>query len=136
MKNEEIHLAIESFNDALVIRPEALPFAYYMLGVCYFRSEEFDRSRECLERTLQQDPNYAEAYVFLGSIAGNNNDLEEAEQHLKKAISIDPTLTEPYYNLAKIYALKGSKTEALKYYREALKNGADLDLEFERRISS
>ena len=32
-----INLAVESFNDAILIRGDNLPFAHFMLGVCYYR---------------------------------------------------------------------------------------------------
>ncbi len=107
-----------------------------MLGVCHYRSGDLERARPYLARSIEQDPDNAQAHVFLGSVAGNDNQLDEAEHHFKEAIRIDPTLTEPYYNLAVIYERRGNKEEALRFYREALKNGADLDLEFEKKLSA
>ncbi len=135
IKIDELDLAIAAFNDALVIRGDNLPFAQFMLGVCYYRFNDLQRARVYLAKAIDQDPNNAQAHVFLGSVAGNGNQFDAAEHHFKEAIRIDPTLTEPYYNLAKIYQLRGSKLEALKYYRQALENGADLDLELERKLS-
>lgn len=146
MKNDEIGLATGSFNDAIVIRGEFLPFAHFMLGVCNYKlaqreppGEERQKfltiSRTTLRRSLEQDNDNAQAHIFLGSVAGHGKQFDEAEHHFKEAIRIDPTLTQPYYNLAKIYEQKGDKQEALKFYREALKNGGDLDLEFESRLS-
>jgi tetratricopeptide (TPR) repeat protein len=68
-------------------------------------------------------------------VAGREMKHDEAEVHFKTAIRIDPTLAQPYYNLAVIYLDKGDKQEALKYYREALKRGADPDLKFEASLA-
>ncbi|MEO1835659.1 MAG: tetratricopeptide repeat protein, partial [Akkermansiaceae bacterium] len=135
VKNNEIPLAIDSFNNAIVIRGENLPFAQFMLGVCHYRLGEFQESNTYLRKSLELENDNAQAYIFLGSVAGREMKHEEAEVHFKTAISIDPTLAQPYYNLAVIYLDKGDKQEALKYYREALKRGADPDLKFEASLA-
>lgn len=135
VKNNEIPLAIDSFNNAIVIRGENLPFAQFMLGVCHYRLGEFQESNTYLRKSLELENDNAQAYIFLGSVAGREMKHEEAEVHFKTAISIDPTLAQPYYNLAVIYLDKGDKQEALKYYREALKRGADPNLKFEASLA-
>ena len=135
VKNEDIPLAISSFNDALVIRGDNLPFAHFMLGVCHYRVADLPNSRLSLQRAVDLDNDNAKAYVFLGNVAGREEHDEEAETHFKTAIQIDPTLSDPYYNLAVIYLRKGMKEEALQFYQEALKRGADPNLEFEASLA-
>lgn len=135
VKNEDIPLAISSFNDALVIRGDNLPFAHFMLGVCHYRVADLQNSRLSLQRAVDLDNDNAKAYVFLGNVAGREEHDEEAETHFKTAIQIDPTLSDPYYNLAVIYLRKGMKEEALQFYQEALKRGADPNLEFEASLA-
>ena len=53
MKNDEIGLATGSFNDAIVIRGEFLPFAHFMLGVCNYKLAQREppgEERQKLER--------------------------------------------------------------------------------------
>ncbi len=135
VKNEDIPLAISSFNDALVIRGDNLPFAHFMLGVCHYRGADLQNSRLSLQRAVDLDNDNAKAYVFLGNVAGREDRDDEAEKHFQTAIQIDPTLSDPYYNLAVIYLRKGMKEEALKFYQEALKRGADPNLEFESSLA-
>ena len=106
-----------------------------MLGVCHYRLSDLGNSRQSLRRAVDLDSENAKAYVFLGNVAGRENLDDEAETHFKAAIQIDPTLSDPYYNLAVIYLRKGLKKEALKYYQEALKRGADPNLEFEASLA-
>ena len=136
VKNEDLPLALSSFNDALVIRGDNLPFAHFMLGVCHYRLSDLNNSKESLQRAVDLDNNNAKAHVFLGNVAGREERDEDAEIHFKAAIEIDPTLSDPYYNLAVIYLRKGLKEEALKFYQEALKRGADPNLEFEASLAS
>lgn len=136
VKNEDLPLALSSFNDALVIRGDNLPFAHFMLGVCHYRLSNLDDSKQSLERAVDLDNNNAKAHVFLGNVAGREERDNDAEAHFRTAIEIDPTLSDPYYNLAVIYLRKGLKDEALKLYQEALKRGADPNLEFEARLAS
>ena len=135
VKNDEVSLAISSFNDALVIRGDNLPFAHFMLGVCHYRMTDLQNSKLSLRRAIELDNNNAKAWIFLGNVAGREQRDDEAEAHFRAAIEIDPTLSEPYYNLAVIYLRKGNKEEALNYYREALKRGADPNLEFEASLA-
>ncbi len=135
VKNDEVSLAISSFNDALVIRGDNLPFAHFMLGVCHYRMTDLQNSKLSLRRAIELDNNNAKAWIFLGNVAGREQRDDEAEAHFRAAIEIDPTLSDPYYNLAVIYLRKGNKEEALNYYREALKRGADPNLEFEASLA-
>ncbi|MFP6884609.1 MAG: tetratricopeptide repeat protein [Roseibacillus sp.] len=135
VKNEDIPLAISSFNDALVIRGDNLPFAHFMLGVCHYRVADLQNSRLSLQHAVDLDNDNAKAFVFLGNVAGREDHDDEAENHFKTAIQIDPTLSDPYYNLAVIYLRKGMKEEALQFYQEALKRGADPNLEFEASLA-
>jgi tetratricopeptide (TPR) repeat protein len=147
LKNDEIKLAVEAFHNALVIRGDNLPFAHFMLGVCYYHNalranrerdeqEGMAQARLSLEKSLNQNPNNAEAHVFLGSVAGEGNELDKAEHHFKEAIRINPTLTEPYYNLAVIYNERGQKEEAREYYKKALENGAPFDPKLDYLLSA
>ncbi|MBJ05835.1 MAG: hypothetical protein CMO40_01785 [Verrucomicrobiaceae bacterium] len=135
VKNDEVPLAISSFNDALVIRGDNLPFAHFMLGVCHYRLADLQSSKVSLRRAIELDRGNAKAWIFLGNVAGREQRDDEAEAHFKAAIEIDPTLSDPYYNLAVIYLRQGNKEEALNYYREALKRGADPNLEFEASLA-
>ena len=136
VKNEDLPLALSSFNDALVIRGDNLPFAHFMLGVCHYRLADLDNSKQALERAVNLDDSNAKAHVFLGNVAGREERDDDAEAHFRTAIEIDPTLSDPYYNLAVIYLRKGLKDEALKLYQEALRRGADPNLEFEASLAS
>ena len=135
VKNDEVRLAISSFNDALVIRGDNLPFAHFMLGVCHYRLSDLPSSKLSLRRAIDLDKDNAKAWIFLGNVAGREERDDDAEAHFRAAIEIDPTLSDPYYNLAVIYLRQGNKEEALKYYREALKRGADPNLEFEASLA-
>ena len=102
---------------------------------CHYRVADLQNSRLSLQHAVDLDNDNAKAFVFLGNVAGREDHDDEAENHFKTAIQIDPTLSDPYYNLAVIYLRKGMKEEALQFYQEALKRGADPNLEFEASLA-
>lgn len=134
LRNQDPHLAIDAFNDALTIRDGPLPYAQFMLGVAFYELLEFERARDYFTVAVEQGPDNAKAYVFLGSIAGVDGRVADAEKFFLEAIKIDPTLTEPHYNLAVLRLREGKKQEALEFYRKALQNGAKPDPRLEREL--
>ena len=126
-------MAVSEFTEALAMRPD-LPYADFMLGVAQYQLGEFDTARSQIQKSLNSQPDNAKAHVFLGSIAGMKGQAPLAQTHFEEAIGIDPTLSDPYYNLAVLSVQRGAKDKALEYYRQAITNGADPDLAFERQL--
>ena len=136
LRNQDPHLAIQAFKDALTIREDIpLPYAQFMLGVAYYELLEFDEARNYFLIAVEQNPTNAHTHVFLGSIAGVKGRVAEAEGSFLEAIRLDPTLTEPFYNLAVLRSREGKKKEALKLYRRAIQNGAQPDMSFEQSLA-
>lgn len=136
LRSDDPAMAVQAFENSLAIRTDQpLPYAHFMLGVSFYRMQDYLRSKGHLDTSLGLEPDNAKAHVFLGSIAGLRPDFAAAVHHFEEAIKIDPTLTEPFYNLAVIRAEQGRMKEALQYYRSAVENGAHPDLRFEERIS-
>ncbi|MDE0826232.1 MAG: tetratricopeptide repeat protein [Akkermansiaceae bacterium] len=133
LRNQDPTLAIQSFNDALTIRPD-IPYAHFMLGVSHYELGDYLQSRQSFQESLKGDPTNAKAHVFIGSIAGVAGEFSNADKHWQKAIGLDPTLSEPYYNLAILRLREGKKTEARKLYRKARESGRQPDFALEGQI--
>ena len=69
---------------------------------------------------LEQDPNYAAAYMNLGITLFYMNNFSESIEKLKKAISINPNYPDGYFFIAEAYANSNNPKLAMDYYRQFL----------------
>jgi len=62
--------------------------------------EDLDEAAEAFEKSLQLDPNYAQAYLGLGEAARERGQLERAMACYDRALAIEPQLSEANFNKA------------------------------------
>jgi len=69
-------------------------------------------------KTIQMDPNYAEAYFSLGMAYGAMNEYDKAVKELEKAAELSNRRSVIIGDLAYIYLKKGMKDKALSIIKE------------------
>jgi tetratricopeptide (TPR) repeat protein len=93
-------------------------WAYYHLGTILFLkaqssgSTDFQEAKIMLERALQKNPKFAEAYLQLGLIAQAEQKWEAAARDLEKATQLDPQIPTAHYRLGLAYQRLGESNKA------------------------
>jgi serine/threonine protein kinase/tetratricopeptide (TPR) repeat protein len=82
--------------------------------------EEADKAIEELNKALDIDPNYAEAYQSLGLYYRYQGAFAKALDLFNKYTSVSPDQASPLDNLANLYFREGRVDEAIEKFREAL----------------
>ena len=80
----------------------------------------FKEAATHLEKALEIDPYYAEAWCNLGLLLLNAGRSEEAASDFRKAIGINPGYTNAHYDLGQALAVQGQIDEAMTHFRKAL----------------
>ena len=94
--------------------------AYLALANTY-GYEESDKAIEQLNKALEIDPNYSDAFNSLGLYYRYQGDFEKALELTKKYASVSPDQANPIDNLANLYFREGRIDEAIAKFKEALR---------------
>ena len=81
--------AIESYNQALKIKPDYVE-AYYNMAVAQNDKGDSDAAIESYKEVLKIKPDYAEAYNNMGVAQNDKGDSDEAIESCKQALKIRP----------------------------------------------
>ena len=84
-------------------------------------SRDLGQVRRSLERAIELDPSYAEAYNLLGFTLGKTGDLTAAVEKLKKAIALDPEFADAHYNLGVALWFQNQREAAAKELDQSLR---------------
>jgi tetratricopeptide (TPR) repeat protein len=93
---------------------------------CLFLANTFgyddpDKAIEELNKALEIDPNYSDAFNSLGLYYRYQGDFEKALELTKKYASVSPDQANPIDNLANLYFREGRIDEAIAKFKEALR---------------
>ena len=91
----------------------------YNYGICLSELGRIEDSVQPLERCIELDKGYTNAYVGLGVAYTRLGRNPEAEKALRQAIAQDPENAFAKRNLAAVLARSGKAAEALPYFRQA-----------------
>ena len=91
----------------------------YNYGICLSELGRIEESVPPLERCIELDKGYTNAYVGLGVAYTRLGRNPEAEKALRQAIAQDPENAFAKRNLAAVLARSGKAAEALPYFRQA-----------------
>lgn len=85
------------------------------------------KASEELERLLEYDPDYEDAYFLLGELAELDEDFGNAVQWYERLIELNPNYPNVYYRLGLIVAnqFENKEEQAAKYFERAIENKAD-----------
>ena len=86
-------------------------WAWYLKGKVYYQLNKSAEAIECFNKSIQIDPNFADAYFWMGltykSYYESNSiikhDYKTARVYIKKAVELDPNNDIYYYFLAQCY---------------------------------
>jgi len=92
----------------------------YNYGICLSELGQIDASVKPLERCVQLDDEYTNAYIGLGIAYTRLGRNEDAERALRQAIQQDPENAYAKRNLAAVLARSHKRIEALPYFRQAV----------------
>lgn len=91
----------------------------YNYGICLSELGRIEDSVPPLQRCIELDKGYTNAYVGLGVAYTRLGHNAEAEKALRQAIAQDPENAFAKRNLAAVLARSGKAAEALPYFRQA-----------------
>jgi tetratricopeptide (TPR) repeat protein/serine/threonine protein kinase len=87
---EDYERAIEYLNQSIETCTEDCHFHYVQRGLAYYRLGDYARARRDFERSLDVNPNYADAYNGLGLVDYKEGDLASAIENYTSAIELAP----------------------------------------------
>jgi tetratricopeptide (TPR) repeat protein len=114
--------AIRATDDLLAHFPNDKHILYLAAEWLYFQ-QDYERSRQLLEKALQIDPNFAPALKLLGyvSIQSGDPDPAKAIAYLKHYVSVRPGEPKPEDSLGEVLRFAGDDRGSLEHYVAALK---------------
>jgi predicted Zn-dependent protease len=108
-ENPDDHLALWFLAESL-IRQGAAP-----------GSEPENEAVECLERSIQLNPNLAQTRTLLGKTLLGRGEFDRADEQLEKALEIDPEDIAATYQLARVKQRKGDRQRAQELFAKVSK---------------
>ena len=91
----------------------------YNLGICLSELGRIDECLAPLQRCIELDPDYANAYIGLGVAHARLGNPDAAEAALRSAVRLEPENAYAKRNLAGVLARNGKPQEALPFFRQA-----------------
>ena len=113
--------AIVYLEKAVAANPEKYSNAYFRLGYCKTRVEDYDAAIHYYGKAIEEDPNYGLAYNNLGYAYILKGSPREAIAPLEKAIELEPQNRLAYVNMGDALEAIGKSRRARKYYSQAEK---------------
>jgi len=116
---------IEELIVAIGINPES-PLAYSSLGYAYSHFGYPEKGIGYLNKALEIDPNFIEAYFYLGKIYGDKMDqVQQAITYFEKAIGLNTDSVIPYSAFSSFLVSIKRPQQALLYSQKALEIDPD-----------
>jgi len=95
--------------------------AYYRLGLYHWQQNELDSAGYFLQRAIDIDPLYRNAYNNLTYVYSERRDFANAIGTINQYISLAPGEANPYDTRGDLYASNGDPQMAIESYLQALK---------------
>ena len=75
-QRDDTEKAIEYYNQAIELDEDKNSIAgtYYLMATLYFAKNNYDRSRTCLQKCLQNNPNRGDAYILMAQLYAVKHD--------------------------------------------------------------
>jgi arylsulfatase A-like enzyme/cytochrome c-type biogenesis protein CcmH/NrfG len=112
--------SVEKLTLALKDDPESVPI-HYLLGLDYYRLQDYPKAIASYERVLRSSPDYALAVFQLGLSYARAGDTQRAIQSLQRALQLDPTNFSAAYNLGAVYVQQQRVPEATAAFKQSIK---------------
>ena len=75
-QRDDTDKAIEYYNQAIELDDDKNSIAgtYYLMATLYFAKDNYDRSRTCLQKCIQNNPNRGDAYILMAQLYAVKHD--------------------------------------------------------------
>ena len=94
--------------------------SHYNLAMAYWARKEEDKAIEHLEKAIEMDPGYSDAYNHLGAILIMKRDYDQAFEVLMKALVFDNEHPQAHNNLGLVLLKKRNLVAAVSEFKKAL----------------
>ena len=99
--------------------------ALHLLGLIELQAGQSERSLDLIDRAIQANPEYAEAYCSRGNALYQSMRYPEAVESFDKAIRLNPMLSEAHHNRGSALNAMNQQQAALQNYDEAIRLNPD-----------
>ena len=127
-----VHLHEGEFDRALTLAEKYVrldpgdSYGHYLLGVSFNGLSHFEKARNGLERSVELNPSFADAYLRLGLLHSRDySTFPLAVENLRKAIALGVTQPEAHKDLGFALLKLGRHQEAIEELELALKDNPD-----------
>jgi arylsulfatase A-like enzyme/Flp pilus assembly protein TadD len=114
----EYQSSTDKLTATLKTEPNSVP-VHYLLGLNYYRMQEYPKAIAELGRVLELSPGYELATFQLGLAYARNGDFDQAIQMLKRALELDGTNFSAAFNLGAAYLKKQMIPEAMAAFQQS-----------------
>jgi tetratricopeptide (TPR) repeat protein len=97
------------------------------LGDAYKEAGTIEKAVDCYKRSIETDPDHADAYYDLGNIYAQGKQFAVAKDLYIKAITLDPAAARAYSNLGNVYFETDKFDSALFMYAKAIELEPDYE---------
>lgn len=111
-------LSVSALPGGLVCAEDYLD--YYERGEFALRVQKWDRAIEMFSKSIQDNPNYFEAYRYRAIAYSKKGEYDKSIADLQKAVQLNPDYPDAYGLMGLVYEIKKDYPKALQVYREAL----------------
>jgi len=94
--------------------------AFLGLGMAYLSLLRYGEARKALERSLELDPNLAEAEYQLGLLEGQQGNRRAAQDHWERAVALKPDHAAAQFSLGTVYVEAGDLPKAQSAFERSL----------------
>jgi tetratricopeptide (TPR) repeat protein len=123
-ENNDIITAKNKFKRLTMLTPWN-QYAYFYLGRCLLKTEEYEEAVEEFGKTISLSPELLEAYIGLSLAHNMLGEFNKSLIVLKKALEISPYDSSLYYHLGITYEYGIEKGRGYKYFKKALSLNPD-----------
>ena len=116
--------SIDKLNEALKTEPDSVA-VNYLIGLDYYRTQDYSKSAEHLGQVMKLSPNYSLAAFHLGLAQARAGKRDEAIATFQRALQLDTTNFTAAYDLGELYLQKGMVDEAAAAFRQAVSVNPD-----------
>src|SRR5580765_3506947 len=100
--------------------PRANVDGYYILGVCYIQTRNYDQARQSFGKMFDVPSDSAAAYLFTARMLLRQEYDPVAEEYAQKAAGLDPKLPLVHFLLGELYIYKSRIPEAIAEFQKEL----------------
>ncbi len=105
--------------EALKTEETCVP-VHYLLGLDYYRMQNYSDSIREFQRVLQLSPDYTLVYYYLGLAYARAGDYFNSIDYLRRTLQADDTNFSAAYNLGAVYLKTSQVEEAAAAFRQAI----------------